>query len=209
MLNMSSAFCQFFVDKIERIREDIRSATRLIHNVGSLVGRQYTGQLLSSFSDVTPDEVLKLINNMPNKSSPRDAMPTSLLKSCADVFSPIIARLANMSFTSGEFPSIYKTAQVLPLLKKPGLDRSIPANYRPISNLHTISKIIERLVLARLKPHLLASGNFNTLQSAYRTGNSTETALLRILDGLYKAIDSKQITVMISLDISAAFDTIN
>src|SRR5208282_3988382 len=119
--NMSSAFCQFFVGKIEHIRQDIRSASRLIHNVDSLVGRQYTGQLLSSFSDVTPVEVLKLINNMPNKSSPRDAMPTSLLKSCADVFSPVIARLANMSFTSGEFPSIYKTAQVLPLLKKPVL----------------------------------------------------------------------------------------
>ena len=98
---------------------------------------------------------------------------------------------------------------MLPLIKKPGLDQSVPANYRPISNLHTVSKIIERLVLVRLKPHLLATGNFNPLQSAYRSGHSTETALQRILDSFYKAIDGKKLTVLISLDISAAFDTIN
>ena len=124
-------------------------------------------------------------------------------------FSPIIDNLANISFRTREFPSIYKTAQVLPLIKKPSLDQSVPANYRPISNLHTVSKIIERLVLVRLKPHLLATGNFNPLQSAYHSGHSTETALQGILDSFYKAIDGKKLTVMISLDISAAFDTIN
>ena len=60
-----------------------------------------------------------------------------------------------------------------------------------------------------MKPHPLATGNFNALQSAYRSGHSTETALHKILDSFYKAIDGKKVTVMISLDISAAFDTIN
>src|SRR5664279_1908344 len=146
---------------------------------------------------------------MPNKSSPRDILPTSLLKSCSDIFAPIIAHLANLSFTQGSFPSMFKTAQVLPLLKKPGLDRSLPSNYRPISNLNTISKVIERLVQDRLKPHLTSSSNFNAMQSAYRSGHSTETALLRLLNGFYNAIDNKQFTTLICLDISAAFDTIN
>jgi len=115
--------------------------------------------------------------------------------------------LANISFRSGEFPSLYKTAQVLPLIKKPGLHQFVPVKYRPISNLHKVSKLIERLV--QLKPQLLANGNFNPLQSAYRSGHSTKTALQKILDSFYKAIDSKKLTVMISLDISAAFDTIN
>ena len=65
---------------------------------------------------------------MPAKSSPLDAMPASLLKQCADVFSPVIARLANLSFTQGIFPQRYKLAQVLPLLKKPDLDRTVQAN---------------------------------------------------------------------------------
>jgi len=91
----------------------------------------------------------------------------------------------------GKFPSCYKPAQVLPLLKKAGLDSSSPVNYRPISNLSTISKILERLVLTRLRPHLFGSSNFSQYQLAYRTGHSTETALLEVLDGVYTAADDK------------------
>ena len=56
---------------------------------------------------------------------------------------PLIVRLANLSFTSGVFPSRYKAGQVTPLLKKPSLSADDPANYRPITNLHTFSKILE------------------------------------------------------------------
>jgi len=68
---------------------------------------------------------------------------------------------------------------------------------------------MERLVLCRLRPHLLSSGNFNPLQSAYRTSHSTETALLCVLDNIYKLIDNLQLTTVVCLDISAAFDTIS
>ena len=70
---------------------------------------------------------------------------------------------------------------MLPLLKKAELDRSSPTNYRPISNLSTVSKVLERLVLARLRPHLTNSTNFSKQQSAYRQGHSTETTLLDVL----------------------------
>ena len=82
-------------------------------------------------------------------------------------------------------------------------------NYRPISNLSTISKILERLVLTRLRPHLFGSFNFSQYQSAYRTGHSTETALLEVLDGVYTAADDKRISVLIGLDLSATFDTVD
>jgi len=95
------------------------------------------------------------------------------------------------------------------LLKKAGLDSSLPTNYRPICNLSAVSKVLERLVLARLQPHLLGSSNFSELQSAYRKGHSTETALLEVLDGVFMAADDKQVTVLISLDLSAAFDTVD
>jgi len=74
---------------------------------------------------------------------------------------------------------------VLPLLKKAGLDRSSPVNYRPISNLSTVSKVLERLVQARLQPHLMSSTNFSQFQSAYRQGHCTETALFDVLDNVY------------------------
>ena len=79
------------------------------------------------------------------------------------------------------------------MLKKAGLDSLSPGNYRPISNLSTVSKVLERLVLTRLRHRLLGSANFSEYQSAYRKGHSTETALLEVLDGVYTAADNKQV----------------
>jgi len=87
--------------------------------------------------------------------SPLDCMPTSLLKEAADVMAPLLAQLANLSFTTGEFPARYKLGHIIPLLKKSGLPKDDPANYRPINNLPTFSKLLERLALNRLQPHVL------------------------------------------------------
>ena len=101
--------------------------------------------------------------------------------------------MANLSFAKCCFPAAFKTAQVLPLLKKPGLvDKEQMSSYRPISNLKTISKVIERLVLDRLRPHLLSRPNFSRLQSAYRRRHSTETALLHVMNTVYAATDAKK-----------------
>ena len=83
------------------------------------------------------------------------------------------------------------------------------SSYRPISNLTTVSKVIERLVLNRLRPHLLVSPCFARLQSAYRCGHSTETALLHVMNSVYAAADNKEATILVGLDILAGFDTIN
>ena len=71
---------------------------------------------------------------MSSKSSPVDCIPTSIIKTCPDVFAPLIAYLAKLSFSEGRFPSRYKTASVTPLLKKKDLDSEAACNYRPISN---------------------------------------------------------------------------
>ena len=207
---MATTFSQFFCDKVARIKETIRSTLQHMPLVNLLpVDTVYSGPQLLDFGAVSVKEGKNLMNSMSNKSSPLDVLPTSLLKSCVDVFAPVIARIANLSFASGRFPSVFRTAQVLPLLKKQGLDHMTPGNYWPISNLNTISKLIERLVLGRLKQHIQVSGSFDVLQSAYRTGHSTETALVSVLDSLFITIDDKKITVLIGLDISAAFDTIS
>jgi len=171
--------------------------------------KPYAGQPLNLFEPVTPDEVFKLLGTIPSKSSPMDFVPTSVLKTCKRVFAPLIARLANLSFQEGRFPNRFKQAQVTPLLKHEGDDVSNPANYRPISNLNTISKVIERLALARLRQHITQSPNFNTLQSAYRRHHSTETALLRILNDVYGKMDEGRSTLLVALDLSAAFDTVD
>lgn len=146
---------------------------------------------------------------MPSTSSPLDFIPTSLIKSCSGVFSQVIARLANLSFEHSTFPVKFKTAQVTPLLKKHCLDASDPANYRPISNLNTISKILERLVLVRIVPHASLSSSFDAVQSAYRKLHSTETALLKITDDNFAGFDNRQSTILVALDQSAAFDCVD
>ena len=203
-----STFCQFFVDKVRRIQDNISAALQLSARRTFAV-RQHLGPELLLFEPVTVEEVQTLLSGMLSKSSPLDALPCSLLKSCAHVFAPIITRLANLSLQSGKLPARYKTVQVLLLLKKAGLDSFMPANYRPISNLSTVLKVLERLMLARLRPHLLGSSNFSELQSACRKGHSTETALLEVLDGGFTAANGKQFTVLIGVDLSAAFDTVD
>ena len=148
---------------------------------------------------------------MSNKSSPLDYIPTSLLKSCADTFSILISHLANLSFTqaTSTFPSKFKLALISPLLKKPGLPKSDLANFRPISNLNTIGKILERLALSRIFPHISKSPSFSPLQSAYRKFHSTETALLKLTNDIMESIDSGKITILTALDMSAAFDTLD
>jgi len=81
----------------------------------------------------------------PLKTSPLEFLPTSLIKDCSDMFASLICRLANLSFTEGVFPDIFKVSQLTqftPLIKKPGSDVSEPPNYRPITNLNTVEKIL-------------------------------------------------------------------
>ena len=93
------------------------------------------------------------------------------------------------------------------LLKKPTLDKEELSNYRPISNLSLISKIIERVVKSRLMHHLTSNSLLNSHQSAYCKHHSTETALLYIHDYLVSAMGSQKISCLCLLDLSAAFDT--
>ena len=106
----------------------------------------FTGIPLDTFHPVTPAEVLKFINKSSYKSSSIDNIPTSLIKSCFTVFSESISNLANLSISQGSFPFKFKLAKVTPLLKKPGIDKNTSSNYRPISNLSNISKLLERLI---------------------------------------------------------------
>ena len=76
-----------------------------------------TGPIPNSFSSVSDVEVLQLIEKMPEQSSPRDILRVSLLKRCADVFAPVVTRVANLSLLEGCFSSGFKMAKVSPFLK--------------------------------------------------------------------------------------------
>ena len=204
-----SFFAEFFIKKVDKIRDLINSAWSLFADHALADDPAYDGESWSSIEPVSAGEVTRLIASSLAKTSPLDYLPTSLLKAGTDLFGSIIATLANKSFLDGSFPQTFKSAQVKPLLKKSRLDPDNPSNYRPISNLNTISKILERLFLSRLRTHVSATGNFNSRQSGFRPHHSTETALQSILNDIYRSIDARElITLLVALDISAAFDAL-
>ena len=120
-----------------------------------------------------------------------------------------ITNIVNYSLQEGSFPLCFKTAHVTNLLKKAGLDRNILKNYRPVSNLSYISKLIEKAVARQINEHIVHEGISNENQSAYRVFHSTGTALLKLQNDIATSMDKGAAVGLVFLDLSAAFDTID
>jgi len=122
---------------------------------------------------------------------------------------PLTVQCVSNSLCSGRVPQSFKSAYITPLLKKAGLDNTDTKNYRPISNLSVISKMLERVTLQRLLEHLKVNGLLRSVQSAYRKCHSTETPMARVLSDILMALDRGDVAALALLDRSAAFDTVD
>ena len=118
-------------------------------------------------------------------------MPATLVSKCEDLL-PVLTKIVNSLLQSGCFPEIWKEALVFPLLKKSGLD-VIFKNFRPVSNLSFVSKLIERAV-------------FNQIHGR---NHSTETALLKVINDILLNMNKQHVTILVLLHLSAAFDTVD
>ena len=201
----ANCFCNFFHKKIADIRRHLDDVA--VHSLPGIPVKPRQSDL-TQLSPVTPDELLKIIRRSPAKSCALDPMPTSLLMEHIDVLLPAISNIVNLSLTSGVVPAQLKVAHVTPLLKKPSLNPEDLKNFRPVSNLHFLSKVVEKAVAAQLSKHLQENALHEPCQSAYRASHSTETALLRIQSDVLLAFDRKETVFLVLLDLSSAFDTI-
>ena len=138
-----------------------------------------------------------------------DPIPTSLLRNHIDVLAPVIQKIINISITNGIVPANMKEALIRPLLKKSNLDPQHLKNFRPVSNLSFVSKLVERVVYEQLMDHVANTGKLEDLQSAYRSDHSTESALLKVKTDLLDAMEKQKVTCLVLLDLSAAFDTVS
>jgi Reverse transcriptase (RNA-dependent DNA polymerase) len=123
--------------------------------------------------------------------------------------SPFIAHLFNQSVSEGQFPTSLKRAFITPIIKKAGLDPEDVKSFRPISNPSILSKLMERLVARRLSSYLQSAGLLPSRYSGFGLSHSIETAVLKVLSDLFNAVDSGDIGVLMLLDLSAAFDTVD
>ena len=157
---------------------------------------------------VTEREVLSVLNSLDvSKSSGLDKIPAKLLKLCALLISDPLSKLFNKSLRSGRFPSSWKKACVTPIFKHKG-SNSDPTNYRPISLLPILSKMLEKLVFNKLYEHLTTYNLLTERQSGYRAGHNTQIQLLFLTNQLYSALNSNTDFTAIFLDISKYFDKI-
>ena len=170
---------------------------------------QATTNTLDYFKETSETEVGKIIKSSKSTTCSLDPLPTKIIKKTSSAHIPALTRLINTSFESGIVPVPLKKALVTPILKKHGLDVNILANYRPVSNLPFTAKVMEKIAVQRISEHLTSNGLHEELQSAYKPLHSTETALMRVQHDIANAMDTNQAALLVLLDMSAAFDTID
>ena len=205
---LADRFANFFVEKINKIRQQLASVQSNTDE-SQKIQNPPSSKELSVLEPASEDEIRKLIMSSATKSCNLDPLPTWLLKDCLDSLLPVITRTVNLSLSSAEVPADLKEAVVLPLLKKLILDPEILKNFRPVSNLSFLSKLIERVVDARFENHLSQNNLHEKWQSSYKKFHSTETALLRVANDILRDIDNQKCVLLVLLDLSAAFDTID
>ncbi|KAK3530027.1 hypothetical protein QTP86_009918 [Hemibagrus guttatus] len=198
-------FATFFTEKIERI---CQTFTSLPTSPTSHSQHSATPSLMQ-LSTVASEEVLQITRSCNPTTCPLDPIPSAMLQTISPDLLPFITTVINGSLTSGHVPTAFKKARVIPILKKPALDPSDISNYRPVSLLSFLSKILERIVCNQLSDYLMQNNLHDPNQSGFKAAHFTETALLAVTEKLHAARSAKLSSVLILLDLSAAFDTVN
>lgn len=203
--SLANDFRSYFSDKVNKIRASIT------HSVPeSQCSSTNDISLLFIFEPATAEELKEITSSFKVKCSPDDPVPAYLLKENIDIFIPYWLEIVNLSLDVGSMECL-KSAVILPLIKALGslVDKDNFKNYRPVSNLLFLSKLIERVVDRRLENHMTLNNLHSSHQFGYKKYHSTETLLLKIVNNLLLSCDDNMPSVVLLLDLSAAFDTVD
>jgi hypothetical protein len=161
-----------------------------------------------AFKQITSSDVCLALKALDvNKSSGPDHIAPLYLKLAAELISSPLTYLFNLSLSTNIIPRIWKSAFVVPLPK--GGDPSLMDNYRPISKLCILSKVLENLVSNQLAQYLNCHNILSINQSGFRKGHSTTTAVLKVMNDIVESLDNKQHCACVFIDLSKAFDTVD
>ena len=197
------SFNDYYIEKINNIRKTIPAVAENVINP-----KQFVGMPLEEFEPTNIKELEEIVKEFGIKTSAEDPIPANILRMIINEALPTLQQLINQSLASGSMDGV-KLSVIDPLLKKCGLDLDVKKHYRPVTNLLFFSKLIERLVSKRMDKHMNIN-NLNTDSAfAYKKYHSTETMMLGLFDEVLEGFDENKCTIVLFLDLSAAFDTID
>ena len=153
--------------------------------------------------------ISELLSKLTIKSCPLDLVPASVSKQCIPAFLPVVTLILNQSLCSAVVPNCFKLALLNPKLKKPLLDVEEFANFCPISKLMFMSKLTEKVVASQLIDYVSSNGLDEIFQSAYKQFHSTKMALVKVFNNIVIDIDRNRTVILLLLDLSASFDTVD
>ena len=205
---LADEMAEFFRKKVSDIRSSFASNPSVQL---STMDHTYLSNdaYFSNFNAITSDELLKIIKDLNNKESFSDPIPLPFLKGNLEYFLPILLDIVNKSLVTGTFPDDIKHAVVTPILKDRDADSELFKNYRPVSTLPYLSKIIEKAALLQLNEYLSQNNHIPTYQSAYMKNHSCETALCKVANDMQKMIHDRKVVALVQLDLSSTFDTVD
>ena len=203
---VAEKFNDYFVNIANKLKTQI--------NAGSNLNAQYYKTHLKNpvaeslyLSPSHQDEVYKTINLLKPKSTSDTNIDALKAASAIPNFNYVLTDIINSSFEQGIFPSQLKLAKVVPIHKS-GPKNDV-TNYRPISLLSAFSKIFEKLIHSRVYNFLQQNNSLHDLQFGFRAGRSCEQALLVAQNEILESLSRKQISMLLLIDFSKAFDMVN
>ena len=200
--DLANNFGDFFLNKILKIRQDLDKYNKFEPTTNTIQ------MPMESFRVVRESEITKKVKKMKSKTCELDACKSTFIKTHIDFFAPFLTEITNKSLQFGQFSDDWKTAIVRPLMKNKKIS-TVLKNYRPVSNLSYVSKIVEGMAIDQLQAHVSENNLFPNYQSAYRENHSCETIVLKLCSDILWAMEKKEIFVLIGTDLSAAFDTVD
>lgn len=160
-----------------------------------------------NFDPVNESDVKKHVLSISSAAIGSDGVCSRMILPILSELLPILTHIFNFSLSSSSFPAAWKMAYVIPHPKIP--NASSPCHFRPISILPFLSKVLEHIVHFQLSNFLRSNCLLHPYQSGFRPGHSTVTALIRVTDDIRKAIDEKKLTILVLLDFSNAFNSVD
>ena len=200
---ISNGFCEFFSNVGPRLAAKIPDSNMLFTD---FLKDPHPDSIFLAPTD--PEEIYKILSNLrPKKSTGIDGISNDLLKKLSFYIKIPLSIAINKSLETGLVPDSLKIAKIIPIFK--AKDKQLLTNYRPISLLPNISKILEKVVHKRIYTFLTSSNLLYKSQYGFRNNHSTNQAIAEFLSCVLKGFDDKKYTLALFLDLSKAFDTID